>query len=280
MPLYFLQGSKNERQNFQWLENRRIKEENLRECRQGCRHAHIPFCLEVLTMQLKGKRALVTGGAVRIGRAITEALQAAGAAVVVHYGRSRQEAESLSPVTVQGDLTSMEDCERVIREAGPLDILVNNASIFTKDRLADAVPERVRREFDVNLFAPMELTRLFAQQADKGAVINLLDRRIRSNDTGCVPYLIAKKGLEELTRLAALECAPGIRVNAVAPGAVLPPPESDAESARELAGRIPLEELPTVAQIADAVLWLLQADSVTGQTIIVDGGQHLLGNGV
>jgi NAD(P)-dependent dehydrogenase (short-subunit alcohol dehydrogenase family) len=231
-------------------------------------------------MVLEGKRALVTGGAVRIGRIITEALQAAGTEVVVHCRRSKQEAESISPFTVQGDLQSMDDCARVIREADPVDILINNASIFTKDRLADAVPERVRREFDINLFAPMELTRLFAAQSGQGAVINLLDRRIRSNDATCTPYLIAKKGLENLTRLAALEYAPGIRVNAVAPGAVLPPPGSAAESVRELAGRIPLEELPTAVQIADAVLWLLRADAVTGQTIFVDGGQHLLGNGV
>ena len=112
------------------------------------------------------------------------------------------------------------------------------------------------------------------------AVINLLDRRIRCNDTTCVPYSIAKKGLEELTKLAALEYAPDIRVNAVAPGPVLSPPGSSTESARELAGNIPLDQLPTLGNIAEAVMFLLQADSITGQVIYVDGGQHLLGNGV
>jgi NAD(P)-dependent dehydrogenase (short-subunit alcohol dehydrogenase family) len=232
-------------------------------------------------MILNGKRALVTGGAVRIGRAITEALQAAGVEVVVHYHNSRAEAEALSPFTVCADLGSPEECRKLVELAEPIDILVNNASIFTKDALADATPERVLREFQTNLFAPMELTRVFAAQArSDGAVINLLDRRIRCNDSTCVPYSITKKGLWELTRLSALEFAPRIRVNAVAPGPVLPPPGSTAESARELAGNIPLEALPTPEQIAEATLFLLQAGSVTGQVIYVDGGQHLLGNGV
>ena len=183
-------------------------------------------CLEkafmVITMILKGKRALVTGGAVRIGRAITEALQAEGVEVVVHYLSSEEEAAALSPFTIQGDLLSSEDCARMIEDSGPLDILVNNASLFTKDRLANGFPERVQREFQVNLFAPMELTRLFAAQATEGAVINLLDRRIRANDPTCLPYSLSKKALEELTKISALELAPGIRVNAIAPGPILP----------------------------------------------------------
>ncbi|MBT8042582.1 MAG: SDR family oxidoreductase [Pontiella sp.] len=231
-------------------------------------------------MELTGKRALVTGGALRIGKAITLALQAAGAEVVVHYRHSEAEARSLSPFSVQADLESMEDCTRLMKEAGSLDILINNASIFTKDTLAQATPERVRQEFNVNLFAPMELTRLFAAQAREGAIVNLLDRRIRANDPTCLPYSISKKGLEELTKLAALELAPGIRVNAVAPGPILPPPGNSGENFRELAGTIPLDLLPTPDHIAEAVLFLLQADYCTGQVIFVDGGQHLLGNGV
>ena len=232
-------------------------------------------------MNLNGKRALVTGGAVRIGKAITQALQAAGAEVVVHYRNSKAEAEALSPFTIQADIQGLETCAGLIERAGPLDILVNNASIFTKDSLSGSSLDRVQREFNVNLFAPMELTRAFAAQAKPGgAVINLLDRRIRCNDTSCVPYSITKKGLADLTQLAALEYAPNIRVNAVAPGPVLPPPGGSMESARELAGNIPLGNLPTTGNITEAILFLLQADAVTGQIIYVDGGQHLLGNGV
>ena len=211
-------------------------------------------------------------------------LQQAGAEVVIHYRHSEDEAKALSDCTVQADLQSIEDCstlmERVTELYGRIDILVNNAAEFTKDTLSAATPDRVQREFQVNLFAPMELTRSFAAQAESGIVINLLDRRIQCNDSSCVPYSITKKGLAELTRLAAVEYAPRIRVNAVAPGPILPPPGSGAESARELAGNIPLEQLPTPKEIAAAALFLLQADSVTGQIVYVDGGQHLLGNGV
>ena len=231
-------------------------------------------------MVLEGKRALVTGGALRIGKVITEALQGLGVEVVVHYRNSKAEAEALSPFTVKADLQSMDECSRLIERAGPLDILINNASIFTKDSLATSTPDRIQREFNVNLFAPMELTRTFVAQASGGAVVNLLDRRIRSNDTSCAPYTISKKGLADFTQLAAVEYAPAFRINAVAPGPILPPPDSLAKSARELAGIIPLIELPSPESIAEATLFLLQAEFITGQTIYVDGGQHLLGNGV
>ncbi|MBN2686476.1 MAG: SDR family oxidoreductase [Pontiellaceae bacterium] len=231
-------------------------------------------------MILSGKRALVTGGAVRIGRAITLALQAEGVEVVVHYRHSQAEAEVLSDYTVQGDLEDPSLCADLVERAGPLDILVNNASIFTKESLAQSTYERTLRELQVNLLSPMELIRAFCAQTKDGAVLNLLDRRIRCHDTSCAPYSVSKKGLEELTQLAALEYAPHVRVNAVAPGPILPPPDRPHADVRELAGRVPLEAMPTPEQIAEAVRFLLKADSVTGQTIYVDGGQHLLGNGV
>ncbi|WP_372798309.1 SDR family oxidoreductase [Pontiella sp.] len=231
-------------------------------------------------MNLSGKRALVTGGAVRIGRALVEALQAEGAEVVVHYLSSENEARALSPFTVQGDLGNPMEVSSIIERAGPLDILINNASLFTRDRLADARPERVLREFNVNLLAPLELTRCFAAQAERGCVINLLDRRISANDPSALPYSISKKGLEELTKLAALELAPRIRVNGVAPGPILPPPGDDGADFAERAGRVPLELFPTPGNIAEAALFLLKAEYCTGQVIFVDGGQHLLGNGV
>jgi NAD(P)-dependent dehydrogenase (short-subunit alcohol dehydrogenase family) len=234
----------------------------------------------VIIMILAGKRALVTGGAVRIGKAITQALQAEGAEVVVQYRNSRAEAEALSDFSVCADLSSPADCRELIGLAGDIDILINNASLFTKDSLAESTPERVQQEFQVNLFAPMELMRQFAVQTRKGAVINLLDRRIRANDPSALSYSITKKGLEELTKLAALELAPGIRVNAVAPGPILPPPGDDGAHFAERAGHIPLNHFPTPGNIAEAVLFLVQAEYCTGQVIYVDGGQHLLGNGV
>ena len=258
-------------------------------------------------MDLAGKRALVTGGAVRIGRAIVEALQAEGAEVIVHFQRSdprklwkketeispreatrmrgsdqreRQKAAgTLSPKTIQADLADPAQCETLLQRAaeqfGKIDILINNAAVFYQTRLADATHELTLKELQINLLAPLALTRGFAQQTGTGKIINLLDRRVTGHDTTCVPYMLSKKGLEELTRLSALELAPGITVNAVAPGAVLPPPGKENDTAWEPAGTIPLDKHPTPADIAEAVLYLLKADSITGQTLFIDGGQNL-----
>ena len=226
-------------------------------------------------LSLEGKRVLVTGGAVRLGRKMVEALQAEGASVVVHANRSVDEAGALSSQVVQGRLP--EDIPAILAAAGPLDILINNAAVFRKDRLPESTPERLHREFEVNLFAPLELIRLFAEQLEgrRGAVINIIDRRYRSLDPSCVPYLLSKKGLADLTRLAALEYAPRIQVNGVAPGPVLPPPNGS-EIAREASGNLLLDHAPTPDDVADTVLFLLKSSSITGEVICVDGGQHLI----
>jgi pteridine reductase len=232
-------------------------------------------------MNLKGKRALVTGGAVRIGRAITEALLAEGAEVIVHFRNSEKEADTFWPNIIQADLGDPAQCETLLERAaaqfGPIDILVNNAAVFHQTKLADATYDAVMKELQPNLLAPLALIRGFARQTKTGKIINLLDRRITSHDTTCIPYMLSKKGLEELTKLAALDLAPGITVNAVAPGAILPPPKDSDNPAWEYAGTIPLGKRPTPADVAEAVLYLLKSDPITGQTIFVDGGQSLLG---
>jgi len=232
-------------------------------------------------MNLKRKRALVTGGAVRIGRAITEALLAEGADVIVHFRTSEAEAKALSPKTIKADLSDPAQCETLLERAsqqfGPIDILVNNAAVFHQTKLADATHDVVMDELQINLLAPLALIRGFARQTQTGRIINLLDRRITSHDTTCIPYMLSKKGLEELTKLAALDLAPGITVNAIAPGAILPPPKDSDNPAWEYAGTIPLGKRPTPADVAGAVLYLLKSDHITGQTIFVDGGQNLLG---
>ncbi len=231
-------------------------------------------------MILKGKRALVTGGAVRIGRAIAEALLAEGAEVIVHFRNSEKEADTFWPNIIQADLSDPAQCETLLEHAsqqfGPIDILVNNAAVFHQTKLADATYDAVMKELQPNLLAPLALIRGFARQTKTGKIINLLDRRITSHDTTCIPYMLSKKGLEELTKLAALDLAPSITVNAVAPGAILPPPKESDNPAWEYAGTIPLGKRPTPADVASAVLYLLKSDHITGQTIFVDGGQGLL----
>ena len=233
-------------------------------------------------MNLNDKRALVTGGAVRIGRAIAEALQAEGVEVIVHFRTSEKAADDFWLNVIQADLADPAQCETLMQRAseqfGQIDILINNAAVFYQTRLADATHELTAKELQINLLAPLALTRGFAQQTQTGKIINLLDRRITGHDTNCVPYMLSKKGLEELTKLSALDLAPGITVNAVAPGAVLPPPDKESDIAWEPAGTIPLDRRPTPADIAEAVLYLLKTDIITGQTLFIDGGQNLLGD--
>lgn len=240
-------------------------------------------------MDLRGQTALVTGGARRIGAAIVQALSAAGARVVVHYHHSRSDAERLverlrsgggAAWALDADLGQDDEAVRLvpraIETAGPLDILINNAAVFHKDSLSTLDAARLRAEFQVNLFAPLLLVRAFAAQGRPGAVLNLLDRRIRGLDPAAVPYELSKKALAEATRLAAAALAPGIRVNGLAPGAALPPPGEDDRYLREKAGFIPLGRSGGPDELARAALFLLREDTVTGQVLFVDGGQHLV----
>lgn len=240
-------------------------------------------------MELRDRAVLVTGGAVRLGAAIVRAFAQAGARVAVHYRRSGADAEALcreiraagaEAAPVAADLADGAECERLVAAAaaavGPLDVLVNNAALFHKDtfeRLDEAV---LATEFGVNLFAPLLLMKAFAAQERPGAIVNLLDRRIAGLDPSAVPYELSKKALAEATRLAARHWAPRLRVNGVAPGPVLPPPGEGEDYLHDKAGPIPLGRPCTPEQIAEAVLYLVRADSVTGQIVFVDGGQRLV----
>ena len=238
-------------------------------------------------MDLQGKVVLVTGGAIRIGRAISEAFAAQGACVVIQYRSSRKEAVALAKdlggVAVQSGLESEAACNglvaSVVKTAGRLDILVNNAAVFHKDTIADMTAPKIGQEFWPNLFVPMLLTRAFAKRVKKGAIVNLVDRRITSLDTECVPYVLAKKSLAEFTKIAALDLAPRIRVNAVAPGAVLPPPGKGQKYLHDKAGPVPLKRQVKPSEVAEAVVFLAKAESMTGQILFVDGGQGLVGMG-
>ena len=231
----------------------------------------------------------MTGGAVRIGRAICEALAGAGLNVIVHYRTSAAEAETLvadlerrgvQAWALAADLTSEAACNDLVRRAvavaGRIDILINNAAVFHKDSLCATTGAGLLAEFWPNLFAPLLLMRALAQQSAGGKIVNLLDRRIAGHDASCVPYVLAKKALADLTQLAALELAPRFTVNGVAPGAVLPPPGRGADYLLDHAGPVPLQKQVSPADVAAAVLALLQNDVVTGQILFVDGGQHLL----
>lgn len=244
-------------------------------------------------MNLTAKNYLVTGAGVRVGATIARRLAGAGAGVVIHYRTSERAAldlrdsliaEGHSAWAVQGELTGEAACRRVMADAvsaaGSLDGLINNASSFHKHTFPEIQEDTLLGEFSINLFAPIYLTRAFADCGRDGVVVNLLDRRIEANDPSCIPYSLSKKALADFTRAAALALAPRIRLGGVCPGPVLPPPGEGLSYLADHAGTVPLASYPTPDQIADAVLYLIRQEGSTGQVLYVDGGQHLLGNGV
>ena len=235
------------------------------------------------------RTVLITGAAVRLGRAMAETLARAGWDVVVHANRSATQAQELCARLaalggqawhVAGDLLAADGPETAFEAAlacaGHVDALVNNASQFALQPLAAAKPSDFERLWRINVLAPVRLTQLLAAHLAArhatGCVVNLLDQRIVHPNAGAIPYQLSKKALEAFTLSAALELAPALRVNAVAPGAVLLPA---APASKEPAGTVPLKARPSAGQVADAVRYLLEAQAVTGQILYVDGGQHL-----
>jgi pteridine reductase len=238
-------------------------------------------------MNLKNKAVLITGAAARIGGGLAAALANEGCDLVIHCNHSVAEARALArqlqgngcrAIVIKYDLLKPQAGEILIKRAfqalGRLDVLVNNAAVFRKESLATSTEKQIRETLELNLMAPILMTRAFAKIAKKGKIINILDQRIVGVESGLAAYLLSKKALTDFTKIAALELAPHITVNGIAPGPVLVPAKS---SEREKAGEIPLERRPTIANIADTLIFLLQNDSITGEIIFADGGQHLIG---
>jgi len=236
------------------------------------------------------KTLLVTGGAKRIGRGIALAAAALGYDVAVHYRTGKaaatETAEAIRAlgqraVTVAGDLAVPESADAVAKEAiaalGPLTLLVNNASIFRTSTLMAFDLAELDSEIRVNAFSPLVLSRAFAAKAPPGAaVVNLLDSRMNAYDQTHVAYHLSKRMLYDITRMLALELAPDVRVNGVAPGLILPPAGEDADYLERNRKENPLHRHGSVAEIADAVMFLAESPFITGQVIFVDGGRHLL----
>jgi NAD(P)-dependent dehydrogenase (short-subunit alcohol dehydrogenase family) len=237
------------------------------------------------------RAALVTGGAQRIGRAIAAALAQRGYAVAVQTRHSRDAAAKLvaeivaaggRAAVVEADLADHAEVMRLVPAAaaavGPLTLLVNNAAEFEPDEIGRLDRARFDRHFAVNLRAPIFLAEAFAAQAPAdadAAIVNLLDQRVFKPTPRFLSYGLTKSALFAATTTLAQALAPRIRVNAVAPGPTLPSPRQDAAAFARQAHALPLGRGPSPQDIADAVLYLAGAASVTGVTIAVDGGQHL-----
>ena len=238
--------------------------------------------------RIAGRTALVTGAGKRVGRAIATALAASGANIIAHYNRSAAEAEDLAAElvarggkawTVQADLADEAQAAglvpRAMELAGGLDILVNSASVFPRTRLAEASWESLEENLRVNAWAPLVLSRALAEAVTSGHIVNLLDSKITGQSSTHVTYLLSKQMLAFLTRQLAVSLAPGIAVNAVAPGLILPPDDAPEGYGERLLPTVPMRRMGTPEDVAEAVVYLASSRFVTGQVIYVDGGWHL-----
>ena len=237
------------------------------------------------------KRALVTGGAVRIGRAIALALGADGWRVAVHFRSSEAralevvdllESSGSAGVALRADLSDPAEICRLIggveSELGGLELLVNSAAAFPRHDPLTVSAEEWDSLFDLNLRAPFLCAREAAKLMGEsgGSIVNIADTGADEAWPGYVPYVASKAGLVSVTRGLARAFAPAIRVNGVAPGPVLLPPGEDSPAHwQAAAGRTVLGRVGTPEDVAEAVLYLAGARYVTGEIIRVDGGQHL-----
>lgn len=242
---------------------------------------------------LHGKTALVTGAARRVGAAIARHLHAAGANLVLHYRGAEADAGKLeaemnaaragSAVKVKGDLMAPVAPQALVNAAleryKRLDILVNNASSFYPTALGEIEAGHWEELAGSNLRAPLFLAQAVAPYLAKvqGAIVNITDIHADRPLKGYVVYSVAKAGLAALTRSLALELAPGVRVNAVAPGAIAWPEDGQFEPAERerIVATTPLARTGTPEDIAQAVLYLCTAPFVTGQVLAVDGGRSV-----
>jgi NAD(P)-dependent dehydrogenase (short-subunit alcohol dehydrogenase family) len=242
-------------------------------------------------MELNGRVALVTGSARRLGRSIASALAEAGCAIAIHHNASRAEAgdavrecqaHGVDAEAFQADLGDPEQIDRLFAELesslGRLDILVNNAAIFAGVPATQITPEEWDRVLNLNLRAPFFCSQQAARlmkRAGAGSIVNIADVAAFQAWPGYAHYCVSKAGLVMVTRVLARALAPEVRVNAVAPGPVLPPEDTSADERERLAELTALKRLGRPEDIVQAVLFLVASSYITGETIAVDGGKLL-----
>jgi pteridine reductase len=243
-------------------------------------------------MNLHGKVALVTGGAKRVGRALSLALGDSGAAVVVHYHTSRVEAEELkhslvdagtSATTFQADVSQPAEIAALLRhvraEHGRLDVVVNSASLFESAPLLEITEIMWDRVLATNLKGPFFVAQAavpLMRAHGGGSIINIADLSAFQPWPSYAHHSVSKAGLVHLTRILARALGPDIRVNGIAPGTVLPPAGYDGTAGDGTPDRRVVAPRGTPDDVVRAMFYLLESNFVTGQTVIVDGGRMLL----
>ena len=239
------------------------------------------------------KRILITGAAKRIGKEMALSFFNKGWDIVIHYNSSKEEAEALadqmnfernnSAMLVQANLDNANEVEmlveKILSKNGSIDALINNASTFYPTPIGTFSEENWNALMGSNLKAPLFLIQSFYKELEKnkGFIINVTDINVDRALVNHSIYLAAKSGLQTLTKSLAKELAPNIRVNAIAPGAILEPPNTDwtAEQKNNIINAVPMKRMGTEKDIVDAAIYLSEAEYVTGQILNIDGGKSL-----
>lgn len=236
------------------------------------------------------KTALITGAARRVGKSMALHLASQGWNIAIHYNTSEDEAVLFRDELAnsyprqqfeifRADLSLSGEVELLIRQVSQkmekLDLLINNASVFEAAKLGQTSTDFFDLQMSINFRAPFILSRNFAQAFHSGVIINFVDTRIVTNQPNFAAYTISKKALWELTKMAALEFGPGIRVNAIAPGLTLPPEEKGEDYLWKLAERIPMKRPGGLEPILKSLDYILNNNYLTGQLLFCDGGENL-----
>lgn len=240
-----------------------------------------------MTLSTKGA-ALITGSAIRLGKHIALALATEGYDIALHYNSSKDKAAATAQEiqalgvqckTFQFNLKEAENISGLVqnvKDSFPkLNVLVNSASGYQQETIRDTSVATFDTQFALNLRAPFFLTQAFAKIVGNGNIINIIDNKIGFNQFNYAAYLLSKKAFAEFTRMAALEFAPKIRVNGVAPGVVLPAKTRSQEYINWRIQGIPLQIQGEATHITKAIFSFLQNDFITGQILVIDGGENI-----
>lgn len=239
---------------------------------------------------LRGRRALVTGAGTRVGQAIAVALGAEGMQVAVHFHKNRAGAEETirrieaaggSAFAVNADLSSSASARQLVSTTTELlkgmDLLVPSAANFEAQAWNEITDEDWQRSLNLDLLAPFNLAQRAAPELAKsnGSIVFITCASVVVPFRGFIPYVVAKAGVYQMMRALALELAPRVRVNAVAPGFVLPPEAMTSAQVEHLRKQIPLQQVGGADEVANAVVFLAKSRFITGEQIVIDGGRAL-----
>jgi pteridine reductase len=238
---------------------------------------------------MKKPSALITGGTRRIGKAIALSLAEKGYHIALHCHASNKEAETTAKEIKEhgvrcrvfpADLDQNDDMlsliPNVLQDFPDLNLLINNASIFIRRHLIDTDIELFDRTWNINVKAPIFLSRDFADYRGEGHIINMLDTKISKQLISYFVYSLSKKTLAEFTKMAAKELGPKIRVNGICPGLILPSKDTSKEAFEKMGAKIPLQSTGDSSRIVSAVHFLIENTYITGETLFIDGGEHLM----